>query len=872
MAVGEQRGSFVVAGALGVGKSRLVSDLLASDRLGGQQEGGRTVQLRATRSTATIPFGPFAPWAPPASRQTGDRLGALQAITRALLDGVDQLVVAVDDAHLLDDGSAALIFHLASQTAANVVVTIRSGERCPDAVTALWKDGMAQRIDLQALSQAQTTQLVEQVLGGSLELSARRRIWKLTQGIPLYVYEVVLAAVTAPVLTRSGSIWRWSGDLTVAGRLADLVGDRLAQAGDDERQVLELLAFGEPLPIRMLDELGLRTALSTAERHGLVHVDIAPGAAQEDSPSARLVHPLYAEVLRATVPALAAQDNQRRLARAAEAIGWHEHDPLRVASWWLASGGLPDAPDVLLTAAVRAMALAEWDLAERLAQAAERSGGEPQATLVRSTALDLLGRWEEADELLAALSSTDHDEEILAEAAMARAGLVLFNRAQLDTALDILSAAGARMSGATRSRVLAQAAYLAVSACQLDLAVRYATEATADAGADTEVRVGALAVATLAWALQGRTASAITAAELGLPYVPEVVATHPSPVALNVTGLLPAAYAIALVVDGQPVEAAVVAETTRLAASTSDFRILYGMMSALAGRMALHQGQLALTRQRGEEGLAIIRELRVPFEWPAAIAAIGAAQLGDVATAQAALIRPDEASRTPAMVYELELRQGRAWLAAAQGELSSARAELEGVADLAAEHGAGFFELLALTDLARLGGAGRAAPRLMALTEKVDGRYAAAAAAFATALAAGDAGGLDASSEQFEAMGFELLAAEAAAGAASAHRAEGRRGSYVSSLGRARRLAARCDGARTPLLCDLDAAPALATLTDREREVVELAASGLSNREIAEQLFLSVRTVHTHLHRSYTKLGISDRDQLSLILRPPGGL
>lgn len=56
-------------------------------------------------------------------------------------------------------------------------------------------------------------------------------------------------------------------------------------------------------------------------------------------------------------------------------------------------------------------------------------------------------------------------------------------------------------------------------------------------------------------------------------------------------------------------------------------------------------------------------------------------------------------------------------------------------------------------------------------------------------------------------------------------------------------------------------------MTDREREVVELAARGLSNRAIADQLFVSVRTVHTHLHRSYGKLGISDRDQLALILR-----
>ena len=58
----------------------------------------------------------------------------------------------------------------------------------------------------------------------------------------------------------------------------------------------------------------------------------------------------------------------------------------------------------------------------------------------------------------------------------------------------------------------------------------------------------------------------------------------------------------------------------------------------------------------------------------------------------------------------------------------------------------------------------------------------------------------------------------------------------------------------------------MATLTDREREVVRLAASGLTNRDIAERLFVSVRTVTTHLYRSYSKLGVNDREHLAALL------
>jgi DNA-binding CsgD family transcriptional regulator len=62
----------------------------------------------------------------------------------------------------------------------------------------------------------------------------------------------------------------------------------------------------------------------------------------------------------------------------------------------------------------------------------------------------------------------------------------------------------------------------------------------------------------------------------------------------------------------------------------------------------------------------------------------------------------------------------------------------------------------------------------------------------------------------------------------------------------------------------------LATLTDREREVLELAARGLPNREIASRLYVSIRTVHTHLYRAYAKLGVSDREQLApLVLGGP---
>ena len=56
--------------------------------------------------------------------------------------------------------------------------------------------------------------------------------------------------------------------------------------------------------------------------------------------------------------------------------------------------------------------------------------------------------------------------------------------------------------------------------------------------------------------------------------------------------------------------------------------------------------------------------------------------------------------------------------------------------------------------------------------------------------------------------------------------------------------------------------PALDVLTDREREVLALVGGGLSNEEIAAELFISVATARTHVSRAMTKLGARDRAQL----------
>ncbi len=55
-------------------------------------------------------------------------------------------------------------------------------------------------------------------------------------------------------------------------------------------------------------------------------------------------------------------------------------------------------------------------------------------------------------------------------------------------------------------------------------------------------------------------------------------------------------------------------------------------------------------------------------------------------------------------------------------------------------------------------------------------------------------------------------------------------------------------------------------LTSRERDIASLAAQGVSSKDIADQLFLSVRTVNNHLQNVYSKLGVGSRRELATAL------
>ncbi|THA74175.1 LuxR family transcriptional regulator, partial [Streptomyces sp. LRa12] len=146
--------------------------------------------------------------------------------------------------------------------------------------------------------------------------------------------------------------------------------------------------------------------------------------------------------------------------------------------------------------------------------------------------------------------------------------------------------------------------------------------------------------------------------------------------------------------------------------------------------------------------------------------------------------------------------------------------------------------------------------------ERAVGRLTGVFAAHADALARADGPALDRVADELERRGFLLFAAEASAQAVPVHRDP--RAARTART-RAAALARRCQGARTPALSGL----VLGELTARQRQIVTLAAAGLSNRQIAERLTLSVRTVGNHLYGAYTRLGAGDRGALPWLMELP---
>jgi ATP/maltotriose-dependent transcriptional regulator MalT len=385
------------------------------------------------------------------------------------------------------------------------------------------------------------------------------------------------------------------------------------------------------------------------------------------------------------------------------------------------------------------------------------------------------------------------------------------------------------------------------------------------ADADDRTVIQALLVASPALFLDGHTDQAIAAANRGLELARGLDEDAAAPWwQLQLSANLGNAYLAA----GQLDKAADLAEQGYQRALAQPWPVEKAIWAGWHGQVARARGLPRTALHWLREGASAGRgDILLPF-MPTILGELAhaAALLGDLPAAEAALAEAEQFTAESASVFQLWAARARPWVAAARGELSGAVTLAMELADRALDRGHLTWHILALHDAARLGQPRQVAAALRRAAGGAEGRLAPVYAAHATALAAADGVALDEVATAFRNVGVNLLAAEAFAEAARAHRAAGHRTNALVAAHKARTLAAACQGAHTPALDLLTERP---SLTPREHEIAGLAARGLSSRSIAERLVISVRTVDNALQQIYGKLGLTSRTELARALRPP---
>jgi len=282
--------------------------------------------------------------------------------------------------------------------------------------------------------------------------------------------------------------------------------------------------------------------------------------------------------------------------------------------------------------------------------------------------------------------------------------------------------------------------------------------------------------------------------------------------------------------------------------------------------LRLEQGRPLSAFRIATESYQLFEQLGRPFRsrFPQWTAAHALALTGQASRAVETLAALDARGYHTNLIYETDLLQARAWTAASGGDLPRARDYLGQAADLGEEIGDLVGALSAQHGLARLGRARQVAGRMADLASHVEGDLAAARAGYALTVATHDSDALQGVSREFERLGNRLYAAEGFAEAAVILSRSGEARKAAAAERQAARVLSQCEGATTPAVRHLTARVRTAP---SELDTAVQAAAGRSNKEIATDLHLSVRTVENRLQRVYEKLGVSGRNELAEALR-----
>lgn len=845
----DRRRCVVLTGRAGLGKTRTALETAA------RLAAGAVSTARVVASPAASPV-PLAPFAHLIGADTG--AAAVTAVLTALGSdrrrGAADPVLVVDDVHLLDEASATVVQQVVASGSARVLATLRTGAGVPTATERLMVDADVTAIDVAPMADDTILQMVEAALGGPLDRRSRELLASIAGGNPLFAHELVEGSIASGRLTSHAGVWQLDGDPAASPLLEEVVLARLTPLDGAEREAIELLTIGGALDLALLDTIVGTSALEHLERLELVTAATsADGTIVVD-----VAHPLHRELVRARLGAIARMRIARTLASADGPPTTDRPTSANLRSvLWHVRGGLDVDADQLMAAAQHVLGVGDPALGVELAEHAFAQTGSTRAAMLASWCAAQVGDHDRAIEIIVAARDATSDGWERAAMRMRVAeelwwtGRCAEGVAELDAGTDDPPGPWHDLLDAQRGvfAMLDGDVHEARRWCEplLDhdhLWVRFAAAvAIGNVGliADEPERTLDLC---------GRVHAEANAGDVALVGGADI---HLA-IQLN-----------AMVHAGQLEFSTALATAAHEQAAQQPSLQVRAWAATLLGRVASFTGDLLTTSRAvaeaerlwvrcGHQGIA---------SWCAAGLAQAQVQLGAADEAADTLARIDGFVHRGFGQYAATVSIARAWHAHATGDRAGAAAHLRAAIEFAAAKGQSTVVGWAWHDAARLD--------LLGLLDDVERwerpaqAFSALRWAFVQARATNDGAALTAAAEAFESIGAHLYAAEAYASASVVARRAGDTREATRLDGRAGTLVARCGGVTTPLL---SGRPSTGPLSAREHEIATMAAAGLTNRQIAQRVVVSERTVENHLYRVFIKLGISSRDELAAVIRP----
>ncbi|MDI3212450.1 LuxR family transcriptional regulator [Arthrobacter sp. AL12] len=856
----------LLLGDSGIGKSTLLDAVVAE-----LQTAVTPVRIHGSPSLANVPYGVLGPFIVglPVEEATS-QLAVLRTFWARLEEerraSQKPLLLVVDDAHDLDESTAGILVELAAAGWVKLLVASAARPGLPEPLLQLWFEGIAERLDLRPLTQQQTYDILEGTLGSQILPSVAEVLWEASEGNPLLLSGLIDDAKTDGTLLQRNGVWLLARPLSSHGdRLTDVVRRQLLRRSPQERHALNLIALAEPVSRDLIEATVGEDAVAALIEHEMIRVTPAP------HPQLRLWHSIYGDTLRNLISPARSLQLRQSLLRLMDNEPTSAEGLLRQVSWSIECGAEVEDRQ-LLRAAVLASRLHEDELARNAAALVKDPELQVAARAVTARTYFNTSDYSSARDILEADFAKGQSVAVLltgtlmwaaVQAALGHAPADIMDRAAA------LLEAGEKLArdnpedaegilAATRER------YATIHAMVFALAGEYpdgaGMEAEAEAGAEpppTNALEAAFSLALTSERLlvQGKAVQSFAAVSQALE------SAGSGDGELHFLAEFLVARAAAAVIHGGDWEAAGNLLAGVAAGQGPNLASFGGGVHAAHGIILLYQGKAA---EAVNTLSAALESLRVAdpqqlFALTAAMAAAAAADAGAKDKAAAFLADYDAAPRTVSrylrILSQMAVTYGKAHLGNYPGAVDELRA-------LGRPHGddstAGLeFEslvfCLALGDRA-------AAARLLDLQPELEGPRPAAICRYAAAVSTGLAADyLEAGTicEEAGLWGFATLAYDAAA---AGYRAAGDTLRERMAMSRRKHCLDRADRIAGQ---EMDAAAdPLGVLTRRERDIVALAVRGLSDRQIAAELQVSIRTVEGHLYRSYAKLNVKGRDQL----------